>query len=69
MDKYDNAGYKKAHQLETYVHPRIKELVLEESKQMEESKSTIVENALKEYYNCRPELVQKLRSKMGKHDF
>lgn len=62
-------AYQDRTRLVSYPHPRLKELVVEDARQMEISHSEIVEVALREYYDRRPEHVENLRQKMGKHRY
>lgn len=64
-----NKSYKEQHTVVAHVHPRLKSLVIEEARQLDESRSFIIENAVKEYYDRRPQLVEQLRGSIGKHEY
>ena len=52
-----------------YVAPEMKQLIKEDQRQHELKESEVIIKAVSEYYDRRPELVQKLKSTMGKHHY
>ena len=52
-----------------YIHEDIKAIVREDQRQHVLKESEIITKAISEYYDRRPELVEKLKSTMGKNYF
>ena len=61
--------YCTARRVVAYIHEDIKAIVREDQRQHVLKESEIITKAISEYYDRRPELVEKLKSTMGKNYF